>query len=790
MKNINMYQASISKIFLNCKNTLALKLSLFFRLNLMSLNLNYQYKYNIYFLLLLVISVISSIIIRSNIINVELLYNKYSLIVQILFILSIIYSLKLIFDIIKRIIQAYKIIPEFISLYKDNMLNIKSLISLYYIQNIFFNLLSCWILFNILSKLNTFIDGIYLVITGLGIISSIIFIYYYPLKGFNFKNNNKNYPIWVYLILLIIILFYMLILPLLILNIINSDKFIYFKNEFINNSIKSVEPNLMESNSNTTRDSSSIITDNNRLEDNIVQIPKTNNITNNITTDTINLQPSTSISNTTSNINLSSSSSSSSSSSPSNFNSPSNSPSNSNSNSNSNNKFLTYLSKVLNYKIAIRKNTIHTNHYYLNLLSDNNIETKYFKHTNKGTLNYPLEINKEVLLSNSRIENGNIILENNNKLKINNLNKKLTLIEDDFINYNRYLINDDIVNKDNYNAIKSLLNKNSFWSNYDFIKDFYDRNLIDKTYFKKFIITLINESVYQSNENKDLIDYIKKIDYNDIIIDFEDKISNRFIYLNGTYSYRVLKNNNFSSSSSFYFDFTAYSPEGVLHAIAKEITLLKENNNPTSIETSDILVNIYNKYKSWDNYPGVIGTDLNLNKLTPIIRQKHFFSSFENENSIYKFNFKNQTNNTFFYLEKLKGFIFKFDKEPIWIDCNNKVGISHYIKDLDKDLTSKVIVFISKTSLYNNENLNFSNKNNYEIIKDITSYVKNNPNNVISLNNEYTLKLNELKKLVKQIIVMERALKLDIPNLNSKLIQNQNNIKLIPDIEYLKNKSK
>ena len=33
---------------------------------------------------------------------------------------------------------------------------------------------------------------------------------------------------------------------------------------------------------------------------------------------------------------------------------------------------------------------------------------------------------------------------------------------------------------------------------------------------------------------------------------------------------------------------------------------------------------------------------------------------------------------------------------------------------------------------------------------------------------------------------MDRALKLDIPNLNSNLIQNQNNIKLIPNIKYLK----
>lgn len=37
---------------------------------------------------------------------------------------------------------------------------------------------------------------------------------------------------------------------------------------------------------------------------------------------------------------------------------------------------------------------------------------------------------------------------------------------------------------------------------------------------------------------------------------------------------------------------------------------------------------------------------------------------------------------------------------------------------------------------------------------------------------------------------MERALKLEIPNLDSNLIQNQNNIKLIPDIDYIKTNPK
>jgi hypothetical protein len=91
-----------------------------------------------------------------------------------LIILAFIYSLKLILDIIIKIIQAIKIIPEFINLYKSNVINIKSIISLYYIQNILLIILSLWILFNILMKLNLFVDNIYLYIISLCILSSII----------------------------------------------------------------------------------------------------------------------------------------------------------------------------------------------------------------------------------------------------------------------------------------------------------------------------------------------------------------------------------------------------------------------------------------------------------------------------------------------------------------------------------------------------------------------------------------------------------------------------------------
>jgi hypothetical protein len=169
----------------------------FFRLNLIALRINNYYKLNLYLILFLFICIISSIIIRINVINENILFNNDILFIMfnLLLILTFFYSLKLIFDIIYKCVQAIKIIPEFIKLYKFNVINIKSVIILYYLQNIFFILFSCWILFVIFSKLNIFIDNISIYILAFGIISSIIFIYKYPIKQFNFENNINNYPL-------------------------------------------------------------------------------------------------------------------------------------------------------------------------------------------------------------------------------------------------------------------------------------------------------------------------------------------------------------------------------------------------------------------------------------------------------------------------------------------------------------------------------------------------------------------------------------------------------------------
>jgi hypothetical protein len=263
------------------------KIAQFFRLNLISLNLNYSYKLNIYLILLLFICIISSIFIRSNLINLDItelldsnnVFIRFSIIL--IFILSSIYSIKLVFDNINRSFQAIKIIPDFINWYKQDVKNIKSIISLYYLQNLFFVLLSSYILYNIISKLSLFINNVDLFILISGLIFSFIFIYNYPLKSFILNTNIKTYPIWVYLLLILLFILWIFIFPFIIFKIIESDKFISFKNDLINKCLENISNNM-------DADNDSLIVENNiSNHQNTISVPNRNRleITRNITSD-------------------------------------------------------------------------------------------------------------------------------------------------------------------------------------------------------------------------------------------------------------------------------------------------------------------------------------------------------------------------------------------------------------------------------------------------------------------------------------------------------------------------
>jgi hypothetical protein len=555
----------------------------------------------------------------------------------------------------------------------------------------------------------------------------------------------------------------MFIFPLTILKIIDSDKFINFKQEIINKYLN-IEPNYMDSRDNNPEiNTRRIINDQTINQCNINQQspdPCSSNI--NDTNKNGEISNKQHIEQRNQNIQLNYSDSA---------------------------PNLNYLSNVLDINRAFRNGTIHNNWYYLSYMLENNIEdNRLFKYY-KGDINkrfiiddqkikFVDNMNKElrVIYLNDFTNYEEIFssLENNKQIldvNINNNNiKDFTLIKDNFINYNKIIINNDNINIKHFNAIEDYLKNSSFWSNYNYIKYLYSYKYIDKLYFNQFIINLINESIYQSDYNRFLIKHIHYLLDNSNYIDlFELKISNEFIYLNGNYSIRLINNENKHLLS---IEFIGYYWESLLDSIDKELLHLKRNSNSCNNEKHDILLDLYKKYINIDNYPGVKGLDNN-NNIIPLRREILFNKLLNNENSIYRINFDKQINKTFYYLNTLNAFIFKYNNEPIWIDCNTKVTLSHYINNINRNLRIKIIDFYNQFYLFNSD-MNINN-NNLDLINEII--FKSNMN----IKNHYTDRLINFKNLINQIIAMERALKLDIPNLDKNLIQNQNNIKLLSD---------
>ena len=66
--------SKMSLLIYSIQNYLNKELTNFFRLNIISLRLNTQYKLNKYLTILLILGIISSIIIRTNLISEDLLY--------------------------------------------------------------------------------------------------------------------------------------------------------------------------------------------------------------------------------------------------------------------------------------------------------------------------------------------------------------------------------------------------------------------------------------------------------------------------------------------------------------------------------------------------------------------------------------------------------------------------------------------------------------------------------------------------------------------------------------------
>jgi hypothetical protein len=411
--------------------------------------------------------IIASIITRTSFLNYDS-FNSDNIIlfcfIRILIFFSFIYCLKLLVFIIKRIIQAHIIIPEFIRLYKQgNLDNIKSIIILYFIQNILFISLSSWILYITLTKLNLFIDNIYLYILVSGIISSLIFFYYYPIKSFNINTNIKHYPIWIYLLLLFFIIFYMFIFPLIIVNIINSDKFILLKELYLKKIINSnlhnnMLPNPNKNNllicNNNSYSNNYELEYNNLLKSLVSDFPS---IENDEDIDTVINHNNINMINNNDNIDN-------------NNNNNSNNNDNNNNNTNNNNNYinnLSFLDKIFDIEKAIKNGTIYNNWYYLDKILNKEINfqsSRIFRLGDKIIFNDDINDLINIYQDQSELDVNSSL----NNDKINNINNNTnTNTNTTNINYNINNINYsfdpnesfDLIGDDPFAASPSYYNK-------------------------------------------------------------------------------------------------------------------------------------------------------------------------------------------------------------------------------------------------------------------------------------------------------------------------------------------
>jgi hypothetical protein len=690
----------------------------FFRFNLISLRLSPQYKLNIYMILLLFICILSSLIIRSNLIN-EYLINKENelmLLIYLVIFFTILYTLYLIFYIIKRCIEAYKIIPEFIIWHKLDVKNIKSIISYYYIQKIFFISLSIYILYNVFNSLNLYINSIHIYIITIGILSSIIFIKCYPLNKFKIYSV-KEHSLIFYLLLFIFFILYIYIIPKLIYDLINNEKFI---NLYLNKCLEHLNNYMFPFNNNnknllTNTPSSSRNTENilnqtldNSEEENIlenIQINQGNN--SNIQTESDNSSKKI----------------------------------------NNQKNVLSNVNKQTTPRFNISSR--------INLVSMfDNINKQDFKQLKKETFNTVEIFNEYIPFKPNRFNINHFY-----SMQTGNQNISRESIETFKLVTNiNYLLPELSLKKQYgnlFNIIENNLSTLSFWDNYNYLSDLhFEYDELTYEHYNYFISKLINESANQDQINEKILCQINNLNL------IHNNITDEFIYLNNFYSIRTFNNIN---RIYVIYNYKAYYWDDLLFQIQNEINKLNEFSLDYSLQEG-----IYNDLKNYNeiDYYGIKKFNETHTDIVPLLRERIFS---------FKINFDmfpgySQNNNTFYYWNNYECFTFKFRDKLTYIPCNNKYKLFQFINNEKLLFIEELNKFIIK----NNLNFiigNITNENLYYKANEILNYVYLiNVEDIENINF-----INELEYKSTKLRIMEKVVKSNnIPNLDNNLKQNQN----------------
>lgn len=191
---------------------------------------------NLYFTIFLVIGIISSIIIRTNTLNFDMILSPaWTFIYFSIIIMSIFFILYIVLNMVYRIGYSLKYLPDFIQMYKEGGIIDNRVVLLYYNMNLFYILLSIWVITRLLFSSNLTTLYSITILFGIGL---SLFIFIQQSEKFKPLNYDiKGYPVWILFLFSIYLFCMFVIIPSGLANYLLNNNYPDKYNTFIKDSI-------------------------------------------------------------------------------------------------------------------------------------------------------------------------------------------------------------------------------------------------------------------------------------------------------------------------------------------------------------------------------------------------------------------------------------------------------------------------------------------------------------------------------------------------------------------------
>jgi hypothetical protein len=320
-----------------------------------------------------------------------------------------------------------------------------------------------------------------------------------------------------------------------------------------------------------------------------------------------------------------------------------------------------------------------------------------------------------------------------------------------------YILTDLSLSKHYGDLYKDYLsNKNnlSFWDNIHYINNLCEKNSITHEHYLYLLSDIIKEAANQDLANHNILNKI------DNLYSINPTLENKFIYLNNYYSVIVPFRNKFYTYNynynSIYWD----------DLIIRLINVL-ENTDKNSIDFR-LQWNLYNDLNDniENTYLGILKLDIKTCRQVPFIDRELYLQT------LIKNGFKVDLtkNNSFYYWDDLECFTFKFRNQSYFIGSNNKIKLLNYIENEKTNLANKLNDFLNEQKL----DFLFTDINKYNLNEKFNEFFYRR--NILYFDDDLKdgNNFNYLNIYNTRIRLMEKALKSNISNLDNNLNQNKN----------------